>query len=181
MVGNGSDEIISLLIKAFISPGDEAIMADHTFVMYKLSVTGGHGRPIEIPLLNWRHDLSAMAKTITDRTRLVFICNPNNPTGTMMTEKEIQAFMDVVPDHVIVVFDEAYYEYVRSSEYPDSLQYVRDHRQAIVLRDVFQSVWACGFTYRLWDHHPRHHELLESCSPPLQYQLTGSTCRAGCS
>jgi histidinol-phosphate aminotransferase len=140
VVGNGSDEIISLLIKAFLSPGDEAIMADHTFVMYKLSVTGGHGTPIEIPLLNWRHDLSAMAKAITDRTRLVFICNPNNPTGTMMTEKEVQAFMDIVPDHVIVVFDEAYYEYVRASEYPDSLQYVRDHRQAIVLR-TFSKVY----------------------------------------
>ena len=84
-VGNGSDEIISLLVKAFIAPSEEAVMADHTFVMYKLAVIGGHGACIEVPLKNWCHDLPAMAKAITDQTRLVFICNPNNPTGTMVT------------------------------------------------------------------------------------------------
>lgn len=134
IVGNGSDEIISLLVKAFVAPGDEAVMADHTFVMYKLAVAGGHGTIIEVPLKEWRHDLTAMAKAITDRTRLVFICNPNNPTGTMVSHNEVAAFMADVPEHVIVVFDEAYFEYVRDSEYPDTIHYVRDHRQVAVLR-----------------------------------------------
>ncbi|MDT7043152.1 histidinol-phosphate transaminase [Candidatus Nitronereus thalassa] len=133
-VGNGSDEIISLLVKAFVAPGDEAVIADHTFVMYKLAVTGGHGIIKEVPLKNWCHDLPAMAKAITDRTRLVFICNPNNPTGTIVTKDELAAFMANVPDHVIVVFDEAYYEYVRHPQFPDTLQYVRDNRQVAVLR-----------------------------------------------
>ena len=134
LVGNGSDEVISLLIKAFLAPGEEAVMADLTFVMYRLSVLGGHGVPIEVPLKNWAHDLSAMAEAVTDRTRLFFICNPNNPTGTMLSAREIDSVLDKIPNHVIVVFDEAYYEYVRDPEYPDSLQYVREGRPVVVLR-----------------------------------------------
>ncbi|WP_447970508.1 histidinol-phosphate transaminase [Nitrospira sp. M1] len=134
IVGNGSDEVISLLIKAFLAPGEEAVMADHTFVMYKLSVQGSHGVPVEVPLKDWRHDLSAMAAAVTDKTRLVFLCNPNNPTGTMVSMTEVDAFLAKLPDHVIVVFDEAYYEYVRSAEYPDSLQYVKQQRPVVVLR-----------------------------------------------
>ena len=133
-VGNGSDEIISLLVKAFIAPGEEAVMADHTFVMYKLAVTGGHGTCIEVPLKNWHHDLPSMAKAITNQTKLVFICNPNNPTGTMVTKDEVAAFMAEIPDHVIVVFDEAYYEYVRHPHYPDTVEYVRNNRPVMVLR-----------------------------------------------
>lgn len=134
LVGNGSDEIISLLVRAFLSPGDEAVMADLTFVMYKLSVLGGHGVPVEVPLKNWVHDVAAMVDAVTDRTRLFFLCNPNNPTGTMLTAREIDGFLSRLPDHVVVVFDEAYYEYVRHPDFPDSLQYVRDGRPVVVLR-----------------------------------------------
>lgn len=134
IVGNGSDEIISLLVKAFLSPGEEAVMADHTFVMYKLAVAGGYGIPIEVPLVNWRHDLSAMAKVVTDRTRLLFVCNPNNPTGTIVTSADVEALMNTVPDHVIVVFDEAYYEYVRDSQFPDSIHFVKQNRPVVALR-----------------------------------------------
>ncbi len=134
VVGNGSDEIISLLVKTFLSPGEEAVMADHTFVMYKLAVTSGHGVCVEVPLKDWRHDLPAMARAVTNRTRVVFVCNPNNPTGTMVTRDEVRAFMAAVPDDVIVVFDEAYYEYVRDPQYPDTLDYVRQNRPVVVLR-----------------------------------------------
>ena len=134
IVGNGSDEVISLLIKAFLAPGEEAVMADHTFVMYKLSVQGSHGVAVEVPLKDWRHDLAAMAEAVTDKTRLLFLCNPNNPTGTMVSTAEVDAFLTKLPDHVLVVFDEAYYEYVRSAEYPDSLQYVKQGRPVVVLR-----------------------------------------------
>jgi histidinol-phosphate aminotransferase len=133
LVGNGSDDIISLLIRAFLSPGDEAVMADLTFVMYKLSVLGGHGVPVEVPLKNWVHDMAAMVDAVTDRTRLFFLCNPNNPTGTMLTAKDVD-LLSRLPDHVIVVLDEAYYEYVRHPDFPDSLQYVRDGRPVVVLR-----------------------------------------------
>ncbi len=134
LVGNGSDEVISLLIKTFLAPGDEAVMADLTFVMYRLSVLGGHGVPVEVPLKNWTHDLPAMVEAITDRTRLFFVCNPNNPTGTMLSAKEVDGALGKIPEHVVVVFDEAYYEYVRDVEYPESLRYVRDGRPVVVLR-----------------------------------------------
>lgn len=134
LVGNGSDEIISLLVRAFLSPGDEAVMADLTFVMYKISVLGGHGVPVEVPLNNWVHDLPAMIDAVTDRTRLFFLCNPNNPTGTMVAAKDTEALLSRIPDHVVVVMDEAYYEYVRHAEFPDSMQYVREGRPVVVLR-----------------------------------------------
>ena len=134
IIGNGSDEVISMLVKAFIAPGDEAVMADHTFIMYKLAVTAGHGVCVEVPLRDWRHDLPKMLNVITPRTRLLFVCNPNNPTGTTVTQEEIQTLMASVPDHVIVVFDEAYLEYVQDPGFPDTLSYVRENRSTISLR-----------------------------------------------
>ncbi len=134
ILGNGSDEIIGLLVRAFLAPGDEAIMADQTFVIYRMEVTAAHGRPVVVPLKAHRHDLPAMADAITERTRLLFVCNPNNPTGTMVSATEVEALMAHVPDHVIVAFDEAYYEYVTSRDFPDSLAYVQRGRPVIVLR-----------------------------------------------
>ena len=134
VVGNGSDEIIGMLARVFLSPGDEAVMADQTFVIYKMEVTASHGVPVVVPLKEWRHDLSAMAAAITDRTRLVFICNPNNPTGTIVGSAEVEALMARLPEQAIAVFDEAYVEYVTSREFPDSLRYVQQGRNAIVLR-----------------------------------------------
>ncbi len=134
ILGNGSDEILGLLARTFLSPGDEAVMAEHTFVIYKMEVKAAHGVVVEVPQKNWHHDLPAMAAAITDRTRLLFVCNPNNPTGTMATKTEVAALMARVPEHVVVVFDEAYYEYVRHPDYPESLGYVKAGRHAIVLR-----------------------------------------------
>ena len=134
ILGNGSDEIISLLVRAFLAPQEEAVMASTTFIIYKMAVEGAQGTAIEVPLCEGRHDLVAMAKAITSRTRLLFLCNPNNPTGTMVTAQEVDAFMESIPDHVIVVFDEAYYEYVRSAEFPMSLRYLESGRNVITLR-----------------------------------------------
>ena len=134
IVGNGSDEVIGMLVKAFLAPGEEAVMADHTFIMYKLAVTAGHGVCVEVPLKNWRHDLPGMLQAITPRTRLLFVCNPNNPTGTTVTKNALHALMASVPDHVIVVFDEAYLEYVREPDFPDTLAFVRQNRPTISLR-----------------------------------------------
>ena len=134
ILGNGSDEIIGMLARAFLSPGDEAVMADNTFVIYRMEVTAAHGVPVIVPLKDGRHDLASMAGVMTPRTRLLFVCNPNNPTGTMVSAAEVDALMAQVPPHVIVVFDEAYCEYVRDPHFPDSLGYVRRGRNAIVLR-----------------------------------------------
>jgi len=134
ILGNGSDEIIGMLARAFLSPGDEAVLADNTFVIYRMEVLSAHGKPVIVPLKDGRHDLAAMAKAITPRTRLLFVCNPNNPTGTMVSAADVDALMARVPEHAIVVFDEAYCEYARDPHFPDSLGYVKRGRHAIVLR-----------------------------------------------
>ena len=134
ILGNGSDEILGMLARAFLSPGDEAVMADNTFVIYKMEVAAAHGVPVIVPLKDGVHDLAAMAGAVTPRTKLLFVCNPNNPTGTMVSATDVDALMAKVPAHVIVVFDEAYCEYVRNPQFPDSLGYVRRGRNAIVLR-----------------------------------------------
>src|SRR5574341_165349 len=134
IVGNGSDEILGFLARAFLAPGDEAVMADQTFVIYKIEFTAAHAKPIIVPLTQWCHNLPAMADAITERTRLVFVCNPNNPTGTMVPTDDVATLMERIPPDVIVVFDEAYYEYVRSAQFPDSMAYVKQGRNVIALR-----------------------------------------------
>ncbi|HVG01510.1 MAG TPA: histidinol-phosphate transaminase [Nitrospira sp.] len=134
ILGNGSDELLGLLARTFLSPGDEAVMAEQTFIIYKMEVQAAHGLVVEVPQKNCRHDLPAMAAAITDKTRLLFLCNPNNPTGTMATKEEVADLMAHLPDQVVVVFDEAYYEYVRHPDFPESIAYVQAGRNAIVLR-----------------------------------------------
>ena len=134
ILGNGSDEILGLLAKTFLTPGDEAIMADHTVVIYKMEVTAVHGKPVVVPLINWTHDLESMVRAVTPRTRLLFLCNPNNPTGTIVSAEAVDRLMATVPEDVIIVFDEAYFEYVRNPRFPDAMAYVKQGRNAIVLR-----------------------------------------------
>lgn len=132
VLGNGSNEIIELLCHSFLAPGKGLIAAEHAFVVYKLMATLFGADYVEVPDPGFVHDLDAMAAAITPDTRLVFIANPNNPTGTLVGQEEIDAFMAKVPDHVVVVFDEAYYEFLE--EPPNVLKYVREGRNVCVLR-----------------------------------------------
>lgn len=132
VMGNGSNEIIELLGHAFVGPGDEVVMANPAFVVYKLVTLLFGAKAVEVPLKDWSHDLTAMAAAITPRTKLVFVCCPNNPTGTTNTERELLAFARSVPDHVVVVFDEAYAEYVENA--PDLRQLITEGRKVICLR-----------------------------------------------
>lgn len=132
MLGCGSNEIIEFIGKAFLNPGDEIVTSRHAFVVYKLMATLFGATTVEVPDPNFAHDLDAMAAAITPKTKEVFIANPNNPTGTMLSQEEIDRFMDKVPEHVIVVFDEAYYEFNENP--PDTLKFVREGRNVVVLR-----------------------------------------------
>jgi len=132
VLGNGSNEIIELLCHTFLNRDAELIAAKHAFVVYKLMATLFGAKYVEVPDPGFVHDLDAMADAITDKTRLVFIANPNNPTGTMVDQAAIDRFMARVPDHVVVVFDEAYIEFPDSP--PDSLKHVREGRNVCVLR-----------------------------------------------
>jgi histidinol-phosphate aminotransferase len=132
MLGNGSNEIIEFLGHAFLQPGDNIVTAEHAFVVYKILAKLFGADTIGVPDPNLTHDLSAMADAINDRTKVVYIANPNNPTGTMVSENELDRFIDRVPKSVVVALDEAYYEFL--PEPPDSLKYLRHHPNVIALR-----------------------------------------------
>lgn len=134
LIGRGSDEIIHMLGLAFVGPGDEIIYADPPFALYPLTTDLMDGVSVRIPARDFTHDLEAFAEAITPRTRLIFVCNPYNPTGTIVTAEQVERFMGRVPDTCIVVFDEAYFEYVEAPQFPRSLDYVREGRRVAVLR-----------------------------------------------
>ncbi|HZR45202.1 MAG TPA: histidinol-phosphate transaminase [Candidatus Manganitrophaceae bacterium] len=134
MIGNGSNEIIELLVRTFILPGDEAVMARPSFSLYRLMITAGHGKPVEVPLKEGRHDLAAMAKAVTPKTKLLFICNPNNPTGTIVRKEEMARFLARVPKRVLVVVDEAYAEYATDPLFPQTIELLRDGAPLVMLR-----------------------------------------------
>ena len=167
ILGNGSDEILGLLARTFLSPGDEAVMADHTFVIYKMEVTAAHGKSVIVPLVNWTHDLEAMAHAITQRTRLLFICNPNNPTGTTVSADAVSRLMANVPQDMIAVFDEAYYEYVRDPHFPDTLAYVKEGRNAIVLRTFSKVYGLAGLRIGYGITTPEINNFLNRVRPPF--------------
>jgi histidinol-phosphate aminotransferase len=121
-----------LLGHTFVGAGDEVVMGAPAFVVYKLVTLLFGAKAIEVPLRDWRHDLDAIAAAITPRTRLVYICSPNNPTGTANTERELLAFARAVPEHVVVVFDEAYAEFVENP--PDLRPLIREGRNVVCLR-----------------------------------------------
>lgn len=132
--GAGSDEVILMLARAFLVQGDETVMATHTFPQYKHNCEIEGAVSIEVPLKNGTHDLDGMLAAITERTKIVWICNPNNPTGTMNTDAEIKAFLAKVPEHVLVVLDEAYCEYNTTGQFPDSIELIGQYRNVIALR-----------------------------------------------
>ena len=132
VLGNGSNEIIEFIGHAFLRPGDEVVTARHAFAVYALMAQLFGAKTVEVPDPGYTHDLDAMLASIAWRTRQVFIANPNNPTGTMVGQQEIDRFMDRVPEEVIVVFDEAYYEFLDNP--PDVLKFLRDGRNVVVMR-----------------------------------------------
>ena len=134
LLGNGSDELISLLVKTVMAPGDDAIISTPSFSMYEKAVTAGLGNAIIVPLTDHCYDLSAMAQAITPRTRLLFVCNPNNPTGTVVGSEQLLSFLRHIPKHVLVVVDEAYGEYVTTPDYPDTIGLHSQGYPLVVLR-----------------------------------------------
>ncbi len=135
ILGNGSNEIIDIAARTFLRPGDEAVMAAPSFVVYSMSVTLQGATAVEVPLDGLlRHDLTSMAQVITPKTKMVFIANPNNPTGTINYTREYDSFFAGIPDDVLVVIDEAYIEYVTSRDYPDSMKYLSEGKNVLILR-----------------------------------------------
>jgi histidinol-phosphate aminotransferase len=134
ILGNGSTEIVEQVCLAFLNPGDQAITGKEMFFKYPISIRFMSAEPVLVPLVDYRFRLDDVLKRVTARTKVVFIANPNNPTGTMIPRDEIDDFMARIPPEVVVVLDEAYHEYLPAGQDPDSLRYVREGRNVIILR-----------------------------------------------
>jgi histidinol-phosphate aminotransferase len=132
--GNGSNELIELAVRTFMNPGDEAVMAHQAFIVYQLVTQAAGAIRRALPLRDFTHDLPAIGQAITPRTRVVFLANPNNPTGTIYRRQEWERFLEKVSDGVLVVVDEAYFEYVDDPEYPNSFRYHESGKSILTLR-----------------------------------------------
>jgi histidinol-phosphate aminotransferase len=143
-VGCGSVGIAQQLLEAVGEPGAEVVYAWRSFEAYPYLTDLANAASVQVPLLDLRHDLVAMAAAITDKTRLVFVCTPNNPTGTAVTRAEVTTFLDRVPPDCLVVFDEAYVQYVRDPEVPDGLSLYADRPNVAVLRTFSKAYGLAG-------------------------------------
>lgn len=134
VLGNGSNDILELIARAFVTPQDEVLFSAHAFAVYPLVTQAIGARPVVVPAADWGHDLNAMAAAITPATKLIFIANPNNPTGTWVERDELEAFLAQVPEQVLVVLDEAYTEYVTDADFPNGLNYLPQYPNVLVSR-----------------------------------------------
>jgi histidinol-phosphate aminotransferase len=134
IMGNGSDEIIHLIAQTFLLPGEEVIMGDPTFSFYRIVVVAAGATEVLVPLTNFAYDLPAMVGALSERTKVIFINAPLNPTGSIVHKDAFERFLEKIPDDVILVMDEAYVEYVTDSDYPDTLKYVGPGKKVVVLR-----------------------------------------------
>jgi histidinol-phosphate aminotransferase len=167
ILGNGCNEILDLMARCFLMPGDEVVIADPAFVIYGMLAQLQGCEKVLVPLKSWTHDLEAMAKAVTSRTKMVFVGNPNNPTGTAVAPAEIDAFMRAVPGEVLVVIDEAYIEYVPEEMRPDSLEWVRQGRWVIVLRTFSKIYGLAGLRIGYGIGPPSMVELLNRARAPF--------------
>jgi len=141
--GNGSDEILDLIIKAFAKRGDSILTSKCTFLEYKITAQIQNIKVGEVAIRGFKYDLKAIAQAVTKKTKIIFVANPNNPTGTYVSKKEVETFLRAVGKDVIVVFDEAYKEYVSVSDYPDTAKYI-NKKNVIVLRTFSKAYGLAG-------------------------------------
>ena len=140
VISNGADNLILMIANAFVNEGEEVLMATPTFSVYTNATQIMGGKAIKVKLKDFTHDLESMLKKVNRKTKLVFICNPNNPTGTTISQESFNYFLSKLPKHVIVVLDEAYGDFAEDVFHPNGLDYIREKRQVIVLR-TFSKVY----------------------------------------
>ena len=144
VLGNGSDEIIGMLARAFLQPGDEAILPKPSFLMYDIMVRTAGATSVYVPLKSLSIDLDGIKDKITPRTRMIFINNPNNPTGTIVSKKDFESFLKNIPPEIVVVVDEAYIEFVRNEKCLNSIDFINSGRALVTLRTFSKTYGLAG-------------------------------------
>ncbi|MBD2859919.1 histidinol-phosphate transaminase [Spongiibacter sp. KMU-158] len=170
-LGNGSNDILDLLARVFLDADSAGLYSQHGFVVYPIAIQAQGAQAIVVPARDWGHDLEAMAAAITDKTRLVFIANPNNPTGTWLKKAELEAFLKKVPETVVVVLDEAYFEYVGEGEYPDGVTLLQDFANLVVTRTFSKAYGLAGLRIGYSISHPQIADLLNRIRAPFNVNL----------
>ncbi len=166
-LGNGSSDILDFIVKCFVAQNDEVVFSQHAFAIYGLVTKIQGGQCKVVPAKNYGHDLDAMAAAISDKTRLVFVTNPNNPTGTWLTQAEIAGFMAKVPSDVVVVLDEAYFEYVDEAEYCNGLTLVADYPNLVVTRTFSKAYGLASLRIGYGISSPEVADLMNRVRPPF--------------
>ena len=174
-IGNGSNEVLELLARVYLHTANESIVSQHSFIVYPL-VTRAIGAGLTIiPAINFAQDLDATLKAINSRTRMVFIANPNNPTGTWVREKELIRFLDDVPENVLVVLDEAYYEYVSEPDYPDGISLVAKYPNLVVTRTFSKAYGLAALRVGYAVSHPDIADLMNRVRQPFNVNTMALT------
>lgn len=166
-LGNGSNDILELAAHAFVQPQQSVIYAQYSFAVYALATQAVGARAIEVPAKNFGHDLSAMAKAITPDTRLIFVANPNNPTGTFIPADELEAFLKAVPQHIVVVLDEAYNEYLDATLQYESIAWVKKYPNLLVSRTMSKAYGLAGLRVGFGIAQPAVTDLLNRIRQPF--------------
>lgn len=171
-LGNGSSDILEFAVRAFVTPRDQVIFSEHSFAVYPILTQAAGAQAVVTPAKDWGNDLGVMRAAVGERSRLIFIANPNNPTGTYLGEGELESFLADLPDHLIVVIDEAYFDYASHSGmgaagYPNALRWVNRFPNLIVARTFSKSYGIAGLRVGYSVSHPDVADLLNRVRPPF--------------
>lgn len=170
-IGNGSNDILEILTRAFVTPEHEVIFSQHAFAVYPIVTQAVGAKAVVIPAKSWGHDLDAMQKAITDKTRVIFIANPNNPTGTWLAKNELETFLENVPDHALVVLDEAYFEFAdydaAAKDYPNGIEWLSKYSNLIVTRTFSKAYGLAGLRVGYSVSHPQIADALNRVRQPF--------------
>jgi histidinol-phosphate aminotransferase len=170
-MGCGSVEILNLLAYLFIRPGFNAVTSEHAFAIYELVVAASGGITKTVPMKDYTFDLDAIGGAVDEHTRVIFLANPNNPTGTIYHRDAWERLLARLPEHLVVVADEAYFEFVRDPGYPNALNYLADHPKLIVLRTFSKIFGLAGLRVGYGVAHPKMVNLLNNVRQPFNINL----------
>lgn len=167
-LGNGSNDVLEMTARAFVTSEHQVVYAQHSFAVYPIVTQAVGAEHVVVPANEWRHDLTAMLDAITDKTKLIFVANPNNPTGTWLNKLDLRSFVENVPEHVIVLVDEAYFEYAITEEnYPDSSLWLNEFPNLIVTRTFSKAYGLAGLRIGYALSHPDIANLLNRVRQPF--------------
>ena len=167
VLGNGSNDVLELVAHAFLGPGRAAVMSQHAFAVYPLATQARGARPIVVPAKDFGHDLDAMAKAIDDETFVVWVANPNNPTGTLAPADELEAFVRRVPERVLIVIDEAYNEYLSPNLRSDTVKWLKRHPNLVVSRTFSKAYGLAGLRVGYGLAHPSVADVMNRVRQPF--------------